>query len=178
MEVVEHKSSSYAPRTYHNACSADVTIAIAIDYSTAGEKLTKKAAGDKFLKLDITEKEPIELARILYLHMKRNNCKTINIAGNGIYTWANNGFDQKRVNEIVFSILNYVAPHISIEKIVCGGQTGTDIAGAIAAQKLGIPCIVTMPKGFRMRWEDGVDKIHSKSFVISYIDKMCETLDK
>lgn len=45
LTILEHKSSSYAPRTYENAAKADVTIAIAVDYNTAGERLTHKAAG-------------------------------------------------------------------------------------------------------------------------------------
>jgi hypothetical protein len=36
-----------------------------------------------------------------------------------------------------------------IKKVISGGQTGADIAGLIAAKKLGIPTGGTMPKGFR-----------------------------
>ena len=49
MKIIENKSSSYAPRTFANAKSADLTIAFAIDFGTAGEQLTKKAAGQRYV---------------------------------------------------------------------------------------------------------------------------------
>ena len=36
LTIQEYKSTSYAPRTYHNAHSADLTVAIACDFNTAG----------------------------------------------------------------------------------------------------------------------------------------------
>ena len=37
----EHKSSSYAPRTYYNAAQG-VTLAVAVDHNTAGRGVHKK----------------------------------------------------------------------------------------------------------------------------------------
>lgn len=31
LTILEHKSASYSPRTYHNASVGDITIAIAVD---------------------------------------------------------------------------------------------------------------------------------------------------
>lgn len=41
---IEDSSRDYNHRTYVNALNADATIAFAIDFSTSGEKCTKKAA--------------------------------------------------------------------------------------------------------------------------------------
>ena len=46
IELLEHTSSSYGPRTWHNAAQG-VTLAVAVDFSTAGEKLTTKASAKK-----------------------------------------------------------------------------------------------------------------------------------
>lgn len=62
-------------------------------------------------------------------------------------------------------ILSLVHQHHRIHKIVCGGQTGTDLAGAVAAYKLGIDCEMTYPKGFKMRFQDGKDVDTSEEFV-------------
>ena len=54
VEFKEHTSASYAPRTWSNAAAGDITIAIAADESTAGERLTQKAASGKILKYKIS----------------------------------------------------------------------------------------------------------------------------
>lgn len=162
--IREHSSSSYAPRTWANATEADLTIAIAIDYNTAGERLTKKAATyhgeEHFLKLDPLG-DNLELARILYKHMKRYDFKSLNIAGNGIYTWAKQGITQRVINTLVYTVIKQVHEHWPIQMIVSGGQTGTDIAGGYAGWKLGIDTVLTLPKGFLQRHEDGVDRGHT-----------------
>ncbi len=159
LTIKEHKSASYAPRTYHNAASADVTIALAVDHTTAGEKCTQKAvaaAKSWILKLDPNNKS-INSARAMCHFLKHRDARTINVAGNGIYTWAKEGWTQERINAYLVCALKLVHTHHPIDKIVSGGQTGTDIAGAVAAVKLGIDCVLTYPKGFKMRFEDGKD---------------------
>lgn len=178
LEIVEHKSSSYGPRTYHNAASADVTIAIAVDYSTAGEKCTHKAAGDKYLRLQHSAYANIDLARILYLHMRKHNCKSINVAGNGIYTLSKSGLTQASINQDVYEILSTVHKHWPIEKIVSGGQTGVDLAGGVAGFKLDIPTLMTYPKGFKMRFEDKIDRDMSKQSILMLVHKYSEKLEE
>ena len=102
--ILEHNSSSYAPRTYHNAQIADLTAAFAIDFSTAGEKLTNKAAQEKYIRCDL-RKEPIELARQLYKGCRAYHTKTLNIAGNGIYTFTSNPLIHKRILTRLFMVL-------------------------------------------------------------------------
>lgn len=175
--IKEHKSASYSPRTYHNASVADITMALAVDHNTAGEKCTQKAAGDKIVKLYSGEGiGNIELARQLYFAMKKLDAHSVNVAGNGIYTWSKRGFDQQDVNQAVHYILSLVHQHWPITKIVCGGQTGTDLAGAIAAYKLGIDCEMTLPKGFKMRFEDGKDVDTSEEFVRKLVVDYAEML--
>lgn len=154
--VKEHSSSNYSPRTYYNAKSAQITLAFAIDFNTAGEKLTKKASYPNYLSLDL-RKEWIESARLIYKELKRNNFTVINIAGNGIYTLKKQGLSQSDINTYVFNCLSKVYEFHKISKIYTGGQTGVDLAGAITGYNLDIDTEVTLPKGFIMRFEDGVD---------------------
>lgn len=169
IEIVEHKSSSYAPRTYANAHNSDVTIALAVDYSTAGEKLTHKAAGDKYLKLNFNAYTNIELARMLWKKLYGTDSPVINVAGNGIYTLIKHGITQAYMNDCLFEILEKVHMHYQISKIISGGQTGVDIAGAWAGHKLGIPVCVTLPKGLIQRHEDGVDREHTYEEIMAQI---------
>ncbi len=164
LEIVEHKSTSYAPRTYHNASMADITIALAVDYETAGEKLTHKAAGDNYVKLPLST-DYLQLARHLYGHMRQIDARIINVAGNGIYTLNKHGWTQIQVNRVVYDILNLVNNFWKIDKIVSGGQTGVDIAGGVAAYKLGIDCEMTLPKGFKQRYFNGKDYEHTEEYL-------------
>jgi hypothetical protein len=170
--IREHTSSSYAPRTWANATEADLTIAIAVDYTTAGEKLTKKAATKRgeehFLELPIEERW-VDSARRLYFRMRDTAALTVNVAGNGIYTGSKHGYEQDRLNRRVYNILQIVHAYYPIKKIISGGQTGTDLAGGYAGWKLGIPTVMTLPKGFLMRHEDGKDREHT----MEEVWKMC-----
>lgn len=169
LKILEHSSSSYGPRTYANAKEADVTIALAVDYTTAGEKLTHKAAGDKYLALKINTSMDIVLARILFLHMRKYNCKSINVAGNGIFTLTKHGINQEYINRTLYNIISLVSTHLPINHIYCGGQTGVDLAGAIAGYKLGIDTTVLLPKGFKQRHEDGIDVNHTYEEILAQI---------
>lgn len=166
LTVLEHKSAFYGPRTWENAAKGDVTIALAVDYSTAGEKLTHKAAGDKYIALPLTE-DALENARTLYRLIKWRDFDmfhsvVINVAGNGIYTLHKHYLDQLSVNQLVHSVLSTVHIHYPIGKIVSGGQTGVDMAGAIAGYKLGIDVELLLPKGFIQRGIDKIDRQHTR----------------
>lgn len=155
LTINEHSSSSYAPRTYYNAKSAQITLAFAVDFYTAGEKLTKKASTN-YLALDLNE-DWIVNARRIYSVLHKNDFTAINIAGNGIYTLKKYGLSQEDADVYVLNALSKVHQHNIIQKIYTGGQTGIDLAGAIAGYNLGIDTEVTLPKGFIMRFEDGKD---------------------
>lgn len=154
---IEHKSESYAARTYHNA-SQGVTLAIATDFNTAGEKLTHKAAKGKIIQIEYPNKlDDLYPARALYSMLKKYDCHVVNVAGNGIYTLQKKGVTQEEVNQYVYDILKLVNQHWPITQVVSGGQTGMDLAGLVAGCALGIEAIGTWPKGFKMRFEDGKD---------------------
>ena len=107
--VQEHKSAKYTPRTYFNASSGDVTLAMAVDLNTAGELLTHKAAGEKYIGFLLDNNiQAIDIARDLYRFMKKRNAKTLNIAGNGIYTLSKYGCDQAYINEFVVEVIELV----------------------------------------------------------------------
>lgn len=164
IEIVAHPSSGYKKRTEHNASQAGVTVAFAVDFETAGERLTRRAAGDRYLGigLDTPEDDPVAAARLLYSALKRRNARSLNIAGNGVYTLIKHGWDQHSADAFVHAVVAQVHLHWPLEKIVSGGQTGIDLAGAVAAQVLGIPAVITLPGGFRQRHEDGVDREHTQ----------------
>jgi len=154
MQVREHKSDKYPPRTELNANSADLTVAFAEDYESGGERLTRKLAEargkERYIALPLSM-EPIQAARQLWRRCNDLGVKTLNIAGNGIYTLNKYGWTDHSVNEWMYQVLKHVAAHHPFELIVSGGQTGADFAGGVVAEALGIDVIMTFPKGFLQR---------------------------
>jgi len=161
LTVEEHSSPKYSPRTYVNANGAELTVAFAVDFSTAGEKLTHKAAGERYLAIKLGG-DPIPAARQLYAALRRHGAHTLNVAGNGIYTLMVNGTTQRQINLWVYDVLAKVAEHWPLKHVRSGGQTGVDIAGVVAAHVLDIDALALLPKGFIQRHEDGVDRTHTE----------------
>lgn len=157
LTIQEHKSSSYAQRTYHNAAQG-ITLAVAVNFNTAGERLTHKASKGNIIQHKYGD-DKLKCSRLLYSALKNTGCRVINVAGNGIYHFKELGITQEDINQYVYDILKPVAQHIELEKIVSGGQTGADIAGLVAAVALGVYAVGTYPKGFKMRYEKGVDSL-------------------
>ena len=167
IDINQHNSEKYTPRTYYNAKSADLTVALAVDLNTAGERCTHKAAGVKYIGIKLTdETDDIQVARQLYKKLKELNVKKLNIAGNGIYTLSKNGCNQDFINFFVYKVISKVHEHWPLEKIYTGGQTGVDMAGAVAGYLLEIPTEVTLPFGYVQRFEDKLDvpQTHEKVF--------------
>jgi hypothetical protein len=162
IEIVAHSSSSYVPRTRENAETADLTIAVAADFSTAGERLTKRSAGEKYLALPITE-DPVVSARRLYSALKSRGFldgqrrPVLNVAGNGVYTLLEHGIDQEAANAHLFAMFSAMQPHLPLGRIISGGQTGIDFAGAVAGHALGLRVRMTLPAGFIQRGPDHTD---------------------
>lgn len=162
---------SYAQRTQENADRSDITLALAIDFNTAGEKKTKSAAKDKYIASPLPDDgnsgylalQAVDYyAEKIYKELKKkgktSNIK-LNIAGNGIYTLAKNNFaTQEDVNNYVEGIISKLQSlGVTISEIRSGGQTGIDEAGIIAAQRLGIPAVVHGTKDWAFRGKDGKD---------------------
>lgn len=92
MITINEIGTGYAERTKLNASSAGLTVAFAVDFETAGERLTARSASrTKYLGILIQEVPDVEgmawnlIDRMWFLS---KNTKTLNIAGNGIYTLA------------------------------------------------------------------------------------------
>lgn len=162
---------SYAQRTQENADRSDITLALAIDFNTAGEKKTKSVAKDKYIASPLPDDgnsgylalQAVDYyAEKIYKELKKkgktSNIK-LNIAGNGIYTLAKNNFaTQEDVNNYVEGIISKLQLlGVTISEIRSGGQTGIDEAGIIAAQRLGIPAVVHGTKDWAFRGKDGKD---------------------
>lgn len=152
-------SADYATRTRENVEWSDVTIALAEDFSTAGERLTAREASKegKYIHTSLTASSKAQdIATILYNDLvklgKTTNIK-LNIAGNGIYSLSQPQEFYDNLLEEVISILQDKG--VTIAEIRSGGQTGIDEAGIIAAQRLGIPNSVHTTADFTFRTSPG-----------------------
>jgi hypothetical protein len=145
---IEDKTFGYRSRTIRNA-SADVTIAIAIDFTTAGERLTRESVlNQNNLYIPInweTLHSSIERTIRLLNSLKKPEV-ILNIAGNGIYTLNKISLNQSVVDEHVYIFLKDIICSsdlkIKIKGIRTGGQSGIDEAGAKAGDRLNIPTLV------------------------------------
>jgi hypothetical protein len=165
----EDASPSYQPRTLTNA-EADATWAYAVDFDTAGERLTAAAAGAKLLQVRVGT-PAAECARLLVEHLARLDAKSLNVAGNGLATLArqfpntklNPATLQAKLDAYVLAVLREVHAARPLKQVRSGGQSGVDEAGAKAAIALGIPTRVLMPKGFRFRNALGEDRTMTRA---------------
>lgn len=160
--IIEDTDSSYSHRTFRNAI-ADVTLAFAVDFTTAGEKCTKNAAlknSRLFYEVDFNYKNFFEIVSGIKeitesdsLNLKKSI--SLNIAGNGIYTLIKHGINQYRILTIIESYLRRLKGEgISIHLIRSGGQTGVDQAGSQAAINLEIPSLIVCPEGYKFKTID------------------------
>lgn len=175
LEVLEHSLASYPPRTRENAAKADLTVAFAVDFDTHGERLTRKAAGTRYVAISL-DRDPIEAARILYAALRRFNATTLNVAGNSLPTLLVRGWTQTRADQFVFDVLAACTTHWKLASIRSGGQTGIDLAGVTAACALGIPAIALLPKGFLQRGTDNKDFTQDAQSVRRQIESGVERL--
>lgn len=166
----EEQSAGYRNRTIKNA-SADATIAMAVDFNSAGEKLTKSSVlnqNKKYIPLNANNLT-VTKERVDKIVEKLNsvNAKTLNIAGNGIYT-IKGKYTQQQIDNFTFDLLNQVmnSPNLKtkIISIRSGGQTGFDEAGTKAGIKLGLPTLTLAPKGWTFRNEQGQDISNEQQF--------------
>lgn len=170
IDFQEEPTTGYTNRTRKNA-SADATIALAVDFTSAGEKLTKTSVlsqGKKYIPVDaksLTVTEDRVNKIVGYLNAV--NAKTLNIAGNGIYTMKGQ-YTQEQVDNFTYDLLNAVlnSPLLKnkIQSIRTGGQTGFDEAGTKAAVRLGIPSLILAPKGWKFRDINGTDITDEQAF--------------
>ena len=200
IDFKEEPTSGYRERTIKNA-SADATIALAVDFNSAGEKLTKNSVlnqGKKYVARNLDEMfaavEPFDLSKGYGLNdnaifsmaegivrdLNSVNAKTLNIAGNGIYTMKNK-YSQNLLDEAVERLLEYVIYSDNLENqivsIRTGGQTGIDEAGAKAGIKLQLPTTVLAPKGWTFRNIAGQDISNEQQFKSRFPQPSTEQTD-
>jgi hypothetical protein len=158
----ECQSPGYKARTLRNAC-ADVTIAIAVDFSTAGERCTKNCIPRTSLYYPIDyHKMPVLVLASSYVLTKKAPFISLNIAGNGIYSLPHT---QEEVDEKVYDFLKRLFRLVPLPKVIkSGGQTGIDEAGLKAAVLLDIPAYCLAPKGWVFRDKNHRDIADEKLF--------------
>lgn len=170
----EDRDSGYSARTEVNAREADVTIAIAVNFDSPGEKLTKqlvKKHNRVYIPVspygDISEKAVKIVNLINSTFQREKNYITLNIAGNGIAT-LKGSLTQEQCDDFTFNLLylivNNVNLAVKIKGIRSGGQTGFDEAGIKAGLKLNIDTTAYYPKGYRIRDLEG-DKTQTRAEV-------------
>lgn len=158
-EIKVTAKGTYGSRTDRNAAAAPVTMVYALDYESPGERRTKKAvdeSGGKYVRKE-SSMSLDQFASAIVKQLKATNATSLNVAGNAIKTWVKAGMSQKDVNKDLFDVLKIVKDRYpKLETIVTGGQTGADIAGAVAAHALGLNVDLFMPEGLRQ--QDARDK--------------------
>ena len=157
-------SKNYADRTKANAEWSDITMALAEDFNTAGEKLTKTVAGNKYVSANISNDVSTIVNNIYNQLISKGKIKDIklNIAGNGIYSLKDtqSQYDTKLID----IIKGLQAKGVTISEIRSGGQTGIDEAGAKAGQFLNIKTTITSTSDFKFRNKQGVDINNEQAF--------------
>jgi hypothetical protein len=158
--IEEHQSPHYAPRTIDNAKNADLTVAVAVDFNTHGEKLTINVS-HRFCCIPWGTSVGKSAAMIVD-NLRSTKGSTLNIAGNGIYTFDKWGVSQEHINLYMYKVLEIVNSKVSLTGLRSGGQTGMDMAGLVAGYALKIPTTGLLPNGFKQRYHDGRDITQTK----------------
>lgn len=160
IKFIEDTHSGYSHRTYENARLADATIAFAADFETSGEIMTKNAAekyGKVYCQISLLHtkiKDFYENVRQVAEVLKKNNCHSLNIAGNGMSRLAKYKITQHKCDSYVEAALVRLAMDgVEITEIRSGGQTGADESGLKCAQYIGVDATCLCPKGWRFRTE-------------------------
>ena len=150
-------SPRYHDRTVINASWADLTVAFATDFGTAGERLTRKAAGDRYLPVNLPSSAELchdrdtirKAADFISRRMEGRDAFRLNVAGNGLETLLKSGISQSDADHFVTSVLGEaMALGMKVSEIRSGGQSGIDESGIKAALAYGIPAGITFPRGW------------------------------
>lgn len=143
--------------------------------TTAGEKLTHKAAGERYVGISLGM-DSLFAARELYRALRHYGARSLNVAGNGIYTLNQHGWSQAQLNAWVPAVLAKVHEFWPLVSVRSGGQTGVDMSGVIAAHALGIDALLLFPKGYRQRGTDKVDRRNTPVDIQAQIEEGCQAL--
>jgi hypothetical protein len=176
IKFIEHEQTGYAMRTWDNARLSDLTIAFSVDFTTPGEVLTRKAAYGKYHGMSLqffTPKAPSIMKQGVAELLYKQKVKTLNIAGNGIYTLKKFGITQDQINDYMTDFLRVVIFEMYGEEIELrnGGQTGLDEACCVAGDRLGLETTCLAPKNWMFRNEQGQDICNQALFLKRFGDK-------
>ena len=163
IRFIEHNSDSYAPRTIENARNSDLTIAFAENFNTRGEELTKKwARRYRCVSLLDFSLDPERIKRLSF--SIGNDIKSINIAGNGIYSLSQS---QSHYDGFISDMLTDLFYMCGCEwaSVISGGQTGIDESGLKWGSKFGLDTFCLAPKGWKFRGKDGKDVSDKEKFL-------------
>ena len=153
----ETTSPRYHDRTVINASWADLTVAFATDFGTAGERLTRKAAGERYLPVNLPSSSELchdrdtirKAAGFISRRMEGSDAFRLNVAGNGLGTLLKSGLSQSDADHFVAAVLGEaMALGMKVSEIRSGGQSGIDESGIKAAVAYGIPAGITFPRGW------------------------------
>lgn len=176
LTVTQNHNGSYFTRTKANANKSDLTCAVAIDFTTKGELLTKQEAGNRYIGLNLNTPS-IDCARKLYQALVQHNAKSLNLAGNGMFTLSKHKISQRRVNLWVYDMLSLIKAHYPIQiQLMSGGQTGVDIAAAVAGPLLNIETEINFPLGYKQRLPSGLDVLQTLDEVMNAVEMMQQEL--
>ena len=160
INFIEDRCTNYQHRTFLNVDNAEFTLIFAADLTTAGEKCTLNACRNcerpvaAFLIGNdgrISQDQGNKLQTCIE-YMTENKVTSINIAGNGIYTFTKYGVTQERLNDLVTNFIHHlISTGCNITSLRSGGQTGADEAGLVAGDRLNLTTTCLCPKGWRFR---------------------------
>lgn len=171
LHITEH-TGGYAARTAANARRATVTLALAENFTTAGEKRTKTAAGASYIGVLLDGRTVEQLGEEVFNELKKKNYGFIpknvklNVAGNSI---SNLLGEQEAYDNLVTGILKYLLERgVTFTTVRSGGQSGIDEAGIKAAQNLGLNWEILAPARYRFRNRNGADIVGNKT---AFVDR-------
>lgn len=182
-------SGGYSQRTRENANADDVdfTIAVSVDLNTAGERCTRRAAGDSFIGIEVRDfsEESLKVAvdhiyENLPEEFQKGEPMGVNFAGNGLYTLNAHGISQEEANVFASGILAGLKEKgVVIQSGRSGGQTGMDEAFILGLSEMGVPVTCHAPKDFLFRGADGKDvKGDEKAFKARFNVQVRRSLKK
>lgn len=173
----EESTGDYAVRTGQNIQNSDVTIQLATDFETLGEKRTLAEAnkqGKPIIQHFLTGEnndDASTIAQNIYNELRKKNLTeniSLNVAGNGIYTLSQS---QEYYNDLMKRVLQaLIAKGVTFREVRSGGQTGIDEAGVIAARDLGLNWKVVAPNGWKFRPKNGKDISNKTAFMSRFGD--------
>ena len=169
LHITEH-TGDYSSRTQANARLSSVTLALAENFETRGEKATRSAAGTKYLPIVLgNNRTAQEIGEEVLEALRRKNRGFVqknvhlNVAGNGIYDLSQS---QEHYDQLLTDVLKYLLENgVTFAEVRSGGQTGIDEAGIKAAQNLGLNWTILAPRGYKYRTKEGEVEGKPASFI-------------